>query len=130
MLELWSGLATPRIAMRRPSHASDCQAWLFKTCGCSYVDCVGGKIEKTQTKYPLREARTITVAACDKNIGCKVRVRWIITFCTYLHFFQSPESRANPRLSLFALFFALLFDSHLPIKSQIINFCTFFCIVF
>ena len=29
------------------------------------------KIEKTQTKYPLREARTITVAACDKNIGCK-----------------------------------------------------------
>ena len=30
------------------------------------------KIEKTQTKHPLREARTITVAACDKNISCIV----------------------------------------------------------
>ena len=27
--------------------------------------------KKTQAKYPLRDARTITVAACDKNIGCK-----------------------------------------------------------
>ena len=32
------------------------------------------KIEKTQTKYPLREARTITVAACDKNICCSLNM--------------------------------------------------------
>ena len=35
------------------------------------------KIAKTQTKDLLRGIRTITVAACDKNIGCKVRVPWM-----------------------------------------------------